>query len=288
MSAPQSVVRRSAGPFTGRVAVTSVMVLFAVYSVLPVWWLLVTATKNKGYLFTTNGFWFSHFDLWANVRDVFTMDGGIFARWMLNSVLYSTVGAAIGTLLSAAAGYALAKYRFRGREAVFNTVLAAVLVPATLFALPLYLMFSEIHLVNTYWAVLIPSVVSPFGVYLSRVYAADSMPDELIEAGRVDGAGEVRIFFTIALRVMSPALVTVFLFQFVGIWNNYLLPVLMLADDRLQPVTVGLAGWREQLNNGTPYNVTVTGAFLSVLPLLVAFLCLQRFWRSGLTAGSVK
>lgn len=108
-----------------------------------------------------------------------------------------------------------------------------------------------------------------------------------IEAGRVDGAGEVRIFFTVALRVMSPALVTVFLFQFVGIWNNYLLPVLMLADDRLQPVTVGLAGWREQLNNGTPYNVTVTGAFLSVLPLVVAFLCLQRFWRSGPTAGSV-
>ncbi|MFH8736533.1 MULTISPECIES: carbohydrate ABC transporter permease [unclassified Streptomyces] len=287
MSTPQTTVRPS-GVAASRGAVMAVMVLFAAYSVLPVWWLVVTATKNKGYLFTTNGFWFSHFDLWSNIRDVFAMDDGIFARWMLNSVVYSAVGAAISTLVCAAAGFALAKYQFRGREAVFNTVLAAVLVPGALFALPLYLMFSKIHLVNTYWAVLIPSVVSPFGVYLTRVYATASVPDELLEAGRVDGASEARIFFTIVLRMMSPALVTVYLFQFVGIWNNYLLPVLMLADDRLQPVTVGLATWREQFNNGTPYNVTITGAFLSVLPLVVAFLSLQRFWRSGLAAGGLK
>jgi multiple sugar transport system permease protein len=186
------------------------------------------------------------------------------------------------------AGYALAKYAFRGRDVVFNVILGAVLVPASMFALPLYLMFSATDLVNTYWAVLLPSIVSPFGVYLSRIYAAASVPDELIEAGRVDGASEARIFWRLAAPVMSPALVTVFLFQFVSSWNNYLLPVLMLSDDRLQPVTVGLANWRAEFNNGVPYNVTITGAALSLVPLLAAFLSLQHFWRSGLTAGSVK
>jgi multiple sugar transport system permease protein len=271
-----------------RTAVFAVMLLAALYSVLPFWWLLVTATKNEGYLFTTNGFWFSHFDLWTNIRDVFAQENGIFARWIANSVLYSVGGASVGTLIAVAAGYGLAKFGFRGRDLAFNVVLGAVLIPAPLFALPLYLMFSKVHLVNTYWAVFLPSIVSPFGVYLSRIYAGASVPDELIEAGRVDGAGETRIFFQIAMRVMSPAMVTIFLFQFVAIWNNYLLPSLMLNSDQLQPITVGLANWRAELNNGIPYNLTITGAFLSTIPLLVAFIALQRFWRSGLTAGSIK
>lgn len=273
---------------SSRAGVFAVLLLFAIYTLIPPWWLLVTATKNKGYLFTTNGLWFSHFDLWANIRDVLNQDDGIFVRWIVNSALYSIGGAAAGTLISAMAGYALAKYAFRGRDLIFNIVLGAVLVPASMFALPLYLMFSELDLVNTYWAVFLPSIVSPFGVYLSRIYAGAGVPDELIEAGRIDGAGEARIFWRIAMPVMSPALVTIFLFQFVGIWNNYLLPVLMLGDDRLQPVTVGLANWRAELNSGVPYNVTITGSLLSVIPLLIAFLSLQRFWRSGLTAGSVK
>jgi multiple sugar transport system permease protein len=272
----------------GRAGILAVMLLFAAYTLVPVWWLVVTATKNQGYLFTTNGFWFSHFDLWTNIRDVFQQQNGIFARWVVNSVIYSIGGAAVSTLLSAMAGYALAKYAFRGRELTFNVILGAVLIPEIMFALPLYLMFSRIGMVNTYWAVFLPSVVSPFGVYLSRIYAGASVPDELLEAGRIDGASEARIFWQVVLPIMSPALVTIFLFRFFGIWNNYLLPLLMLNSDQLQPVTVGLANWREQLNAGVPYNVTITGAFLSVIPLIVAVLVLQRFWRTGLTAGSVK
>ncbi|MEU0452966.1 MULTISPECIES: carbohydrate ABC transporter permease [unclassified Streptomyces] len=283
-----AVRRARRTPLAGRAGVFAVMSLFAVYTLVPVWWLLVTATKNQGYLFTTNGLWFSHFDLWTNIRDVFHEQDGIFTRWLLNSALYSIGGAAVSTTLSAMAGYALAKYSFRGRDLTFNIILGAVLIPDVMFALPLYLMFSEVHLVNTYWAVFLPSVVSPFGVYLSRIYAAASVPDELLEAGRLDGAGEARIFWRVAIPIMSPALVTIFLFQFVSIWNNYLLPLLMINSDELQPVTVGLANWREGVNQGIPYNVTITGAFLSVIPLIIAFLVLQRFWRSGLAAGSVK
>ncbi|MFJ8048318.1 carbohydrate ABC transporter permease [Streptomyces luteogriseus] len=295
-TATPSAARAAAGPpgrprtssLTGRVGVFAVMALFALYTLIPVWWLLVTATKNSGYLFTTNGLWFSHFDLWTNIRDVFQQQDGIFARWLLNSALYSIGGAAVSTTLSAMAGYALSKYAFRGRDLTFNVILGAVLIPDVMFALPLYLMFSQVHLVNTYWAVFLPSIVSPFGVYLSRIYAGASVPDELLEAARLDGAGEARIFWRVAMPIMSPALVTIFLFQFVSIWNNYLLPLLMLNSDELQPVTVGLANWREGVNQGIPYNVTITGAFLSVIPLIVAFLVLQRFWRSGLAAGSVK
>ncbi|MEE1784503.1 carbohydrate ABC transporter permease [Streptomyces sp. SP17BM10] len=271
--------------------VSGVLLLTSGYFLAPVWWLLVASTKTSSGLFSGNGFWFGEFALLDNLDQVFTRQDGIYWEWLGNSALYAVGGAGVSTLVAAMAGYALAKYRFRGRESTFNGVLAAVLVPQPLLAVPLYLMFSRLHLVNGYWAVLLPSMVSPFGVYLARIYAAASVPDELIEAGRIDGAGELRIFATIALRVMSPALVTVFLFQFVAIWTNYLLPVLMLADDHLQPVTVGVVGWQSQRAIGPgapPLNVVVTAAMVSAIPLVVLFLSLQRFWRAGLTAGSTK
>ncbi|MER7175270.1 carbohydrate ABC transporter permease [Streptomyces mesophilus] len=290
-AAPQPGIRQSKPVQPkSRWLVLGVMGLAAVYFLLPVWWLIVSATKTNSDLVSTNGFWFGDFALADNLRQLFEREGGIFPQWLLNTAVYAVGGAAVSTLVSSLAGYALAKYAFWGREFSFNVVLAAVLVPQPLLAIPLYLMFSQVHLVNTYWAVLLPSMVSPFGVYLARIYAAASVPDEVIEAGRMDGAGELRIFFTISMRVMAPALVTIFLFQFVSIWTNYLLPVLMLADDKLQPVTVGIVSWQSQQGLGTaaPYNIIITAALVSVIPLVVLFLTLQRYWRSGLNAGSIK
>lgn len=280
-----------ASPFrAARWVVLGLMTLSLLYFLAPVWWLLVSSTKTNSGLFSGSGFWFGHFNLFTNVRTVFSEQGGIYTRWLINTVIYAVCGAGLSTLFAALAGYALAKFPFRGREAVFNVVLAAVLVPQPLLAIPLYLLFSPIHLVDTYWSVLIPSMVSPFGVYLARIYAAASVPDELLEAARIDGSGETRTFFRIALRVMSPALVTIYLFQFVSIWSNYLLPALMLANDRIQPVTVGIVGWQAQRGIGTavPSNIVITAAMICVVPLIVLFLSLQRFWRSGLAAGSVK
>lgn len=256
---------------------------------LPLWYLFVASSKDRGDLTTTPGLWFSDFQLGANVSDAVTRDGGIFWTWLLNSVLYAGLGAAIGTVIAAMAGYALAKYEFRGREAIFNTILSGVLVPATALALPLFLIFAEVGLTNTYWAVLLPSLVSPFGVYLSRIYAAASVPASLIEAGRLDGAGELRIFFTIAFRLMTPALVTVYLFQFIVIWNNFFLPLIMLVDQDLFPMTLGLFTWNSQtIQDPTLATAVLTGSLLSVVPIIAAFLMLQRYWRSGLGAGGVK
>jgi multiple sugar transport system permease protein len=268
----------------------TLLLLFTVYFLLPYFWLIVSSTKNAGDLFGTFGLWFaSNFHLFSNLQQLFTYQDGIYARWLLNTLLYAGVGGVVGTWLSTMAGYALAKYVFRGRNLVFSLVLGAILVPGTALALPLYLLMSGVGLTNTYWAVLLPSFVSPFGVYFSRIYAAAAVPDELLEAARIDGANEFRTF-TIALHMMIPALVTIFLFQFVAIWNNYFLPLVMLSDERLFPITVGLQTWNVT-TAGTGkflYGLIVTGALISSIPLLVGCVVLQRFWRGGLGAGSVK
>lgn len=272
-----------------RIIVVGLLVVAAVYFLIPVYWLLVAATKSTGDLFGSFGLWFANPQTGANLRNVFSYDGGIYLRWAINSLLYAGIGALVATWLAAMAGYALAKYQFRANRTLFNVILAGVLVPGTALALPLYLLFSKVGLANSYWAVLLPSVVSPFGVYLCNIYAAAAVPDELLEAARIDGASEWRTFRVVALRIMSPALVTIFLFQFVGIWNNYFLPLVMLSDPKLYPITLGLTSWQSFADRRPElYQLTVGGAALSVIPLMVAMVVLQRFWRSGLTQGGIK
>ncbi|WIB33366.1 carbohydrate ABC transporter permease [Curtobacterium sp. MCSS17_005] len=273
-----------------QIVVTGILVIAALYFLVPLYWVIIAATKTTGALFSTPGFWFGgEFALWSNLQQVFTYDGGIFVRWIANSVLYSGVGAVLATYFAAAGGYALAKYDFRGRQFVFGTILGGVLVPGTATALPLFLLFSSMGLTDTYWSVLIPSLVSPFGLFLCRVYAAASVDTTLLEQARIDGAGELRIFHTVVLRQMTPALVTVFLFQVVGIWNNFFLPLIMLADQKLYPITLGLNNWRSQVDRLPEfYQLTTGGVLVSVIPLVIAIIVLQRFWRGGLTEGSVK
>ncbi len=268
-----------------------VMVIATTYFLLPLYWILVASTKSRDALLNSFGFWFSgRFDFFANLGDLGTYDDGIYVRWLANTALYALVAAVLGAFLSSMAGFALAKYVFRGRDLVFSIILGAILVPSTALVLPLYLLMSSVNLTNTYWSVLLPSMVSPFGVYLSRIYAAGSVPDDLLDAARVDGAGEFRTFTTVALRIMSPALVTVFLFQLVAVWTNYFLPLVMLSDPNLFPITVGLQTWftTSGTNQLIPYNLVVIGSLISVIPLVLGFLFLQRFWRTGLTAGGVR
>ncbi|WEK62037.1 MAG: carbohydrate ABC transporter permease [Candidatus Microbacterium colombiense] len=272
-----------------RGAAMLIMGVFTLYFLTPIWWLFIASTKDRGDLLTTAPLWFADWNLFENIHDLVTYDGGIYLRWILNSIGYAGLGALLATVFAGMCGYALAKYTFPGRELFFNVVLGGVLVPATALALPLFLLFSQVNLTNTFWAVLLPSIVSPFGVYLTRIFASASVPDELIEAGRLDGAGEVRTFFTISVRLMTPALITVFLFQFVTIWNNFFLPLIMLRSQELFPITYGLFAWNTQLNQIPELRTYVlVGSFLSIIPLIIAFLMLQRFWQSGLGNGSVK
>jgi multiple sugar transport system permease protein len=267
--------------------------LGVLYFVLPLWWLLVSATKDNAGLFSTFGLWFGgDFALWENLQSLFTLRDGIFLRWIANTIVYSVVSAVGATLLAAMAGYAFAKYDFPGKKALFSVTLGAIMIPLTALALPTYLLFATANLTDTPWAIIIPSLVNPFGVYLMRVYAADAVPDSIIEAARVDGAGENRIFWGVGLRLLGPALVTVFLFSLVGTWNNYFLPLIMLNTSELYPLTVGLAQIQAAASAGggsqALFSDVITGSFVSIIPLIVAFLFLQRYWQSGLATGSVK
>lgn len=264
-----------------------------IYFMVPLVWLVVSSTKTNTDLFTTFGLWFGHgFHLFDNVGSLFTFQGGVFTSWLLNTFLYAVVSSVGAALLATACGYALAKYRFVGRSAVFALIMGSIMVPLTALAIPTYLLFATVNLTDTRLAIILPSLVSPFGVYLMRVYAAEAIDDSLLEAARIDGAGEFAIFTKISLRLLGPGIVTVLLFQLVATWNNYFLPLIMLNTPSLYPVTVGLASWQASASSGggaqVLFSTVLTGAFVSIIPLVVAFLFLQRYWQSGLTAGGVK
>lgn len=288
MSSRRRGIRRPRASIPLHVAMT----LMLIYALLPLFWLVVNASKTQDALFTTFGLWFGgKFALFSNVHDTLTYDHGVYLRWLVNTVLYVVAGAGGATLLATMAGYGLAKYNFLGRRAVFAVVLGAVAVPGTALAVPTFLLFSRLGLTNTPLAIIIPSLLSPFGLYLIWAYARDSVPDELLEAARIDGAGELRTFFTISLRLLSPGVITVLLFTVVATWNNYFLPLIMLNQPKWYPLTVGLNQWNAQsstVGGQAIYNLVITGSLLTIIPIVAAFLVMQRYWQSGLTAGSVK
>ncbi|QER87429.1 carbohydrate ABC transporter permease [Streptomyces tendae] len=270
-------------------ALTSLVVL---YTVVPLIWLVVNATKTQSGLANSSGLWFADdFALWDNIRDTFTYHDGVFTRWLLNTLLYVVLGAGGATLLAVLGGYALAKFDFPGKRGVFATVIGAVAVPGTALAVPTFLMFSKMGLTDTPWAVILPSLVSPFGLYLMWVFATEAIPTELLEAARMDGAGEARTFFQVALPLLAPGIVTVLLFTTVATWNNYFLPLIMLKDPDWYPLTLGLSAWNSQaetVGGEVVFNLVITGSLITILPLVAAFLFLQKYWQSGLAAGSVK
>lgn len=274
------------------VLLTVIMAVFVIYSIVPLFWLVFNSTKTQDSLFSSFGLWFGDgFDLFQNIYETLTYRDGIFVQWLGNTLLYVIVGAGGATLLATIAGYGLAKFDFPGKKAVFAVVLGAVAVPGTALAVPTFLMFSQLGLTNTPWAVILPSLVSPFGLYLVWTFAIDAVPTELLEAARMDGAGEFRTFFTISIRLLAPGIVTVLLFAVVATWNNYFLPLIMLSEPTWYPLTVGLSQWSAQASGvgAQPiYNLVITGSLLTIVPIVVAFLFLQRFWQSGLAAGSVK
>jgi multiple sugar transport system permease protein len=277
----------------GSLVLTALTGLVAFYALVPLAWLVINATKSQAGLFSSFGLWFDHghFALVQNLRDTFTYDHGIYLRWLGNTLLYVALGAGGATFLAVLAGYGLAKFDFPGRRGVLAIVLGAVAVPPTALAVPTFLMFSKLGLTDTPWAVLIPSLICPFGLYLMWTFAAQAIPDEMLEAARVDGASEMRTFFKISVPLLAPGIVTTLLFNMVTTMNNYLLPLIMLKNPHWYPLTVGLNSWNAQAATAggqAVFNLVITGSLVTVVLLLAAFLLLQRYWQSGLAAGSVK
>ncbi|MGN6325388.1 carbohydrate ABC transporter permease [Pseudolysinimonas sp.] len=282
VSVPRGRLHRS------RVVPTIVLILGAVYTLIPILWVVTASSKSRGELFSSFSF-IPGTGFGQNLGDLLTYEGGVFWSWALNSLIYAGGGAVLSTLVSAMAGYALARYRFPGRAIVFTVLLAGVMLPQITVAIPQYFLVSAIGLANTQWSVLLPSIINPFGIYLACIYAQGAVPDETVEASRIDGASEFRTFRSIALPMMMPGLVTVFMLQFIGIWNNFLLPFLMLSDESKFPLTTGLYLLLNR-GTGTPalYSLAIMGALLSIVPIVVLMLFLQRYWRLDLISGSLK
>jgi multiple sugar transport system permease protein len=278
------------GTVTG---LTVLCALFAIFTLVPIAWIVINSTKTQSNIFETFGFSFARpFEFFRNFSLLFQdVDGyGTYFRWFGNTALYAVLGGVGATALAAFAGYGFARYDFRGSRVMFYLVIAALLVPISAITLPLYLTYAKVHLINSIWGMVLPSMVSPVGVYLMKVFVDVSVPRELLAAARIDGASEIKIFFRLALPLMVPGLMTVLLLSIVGVWNNYFLPLIIFSQNQLYPLTVGLGLWAERAQNSGNaelFPLVVVGGLVTIIPLIALFLVLQRYWRSGLLLGSL-
>jgi len=271
---------------------TVVAALAAIYVLAPIYWLIVASSKNSGQLFSSSTFLPpSHLSWATNFRLMFSVDNGYFKYWLINSIIFAVVTAALATAVSTLCGYALAKYRFRGRKVVFGMVVGSLLIPSTALVVPLFLLEHDTGLINSYQGVILPLLVYPFGVYLMSLFSADAVPDALVDAARVDGASEIRAFWKVSRPLLMPGMVTLFLLSFVGTWNNYFLPLVLLGSTTRFPLTVGLSTWASELNMagaGQPlYSEVILGSLISVLPMLILFPFLQKYIARGLAFGAI-
>lgn len=288
--APIAPDKRRVSPAT--VVRQIVLAVFLIYCLLPATWIIAAMTKDNGQIFSTFGLWFTYpFHFLENLSGLVTYQDGIFVRWFGNSLLYAASISIGSTMICALGGYAFSKYDFPAKQFLFNFILGTIMVPSTALVLPLFLMLNKIGLVNNMLGVILPSLVNPFGLYLMKVFWDSALPNELIEASRLEGASELKIFWRIGMPLMQTGLVTVALLAFVGAWNNFFLPLIVLSQQNLYPLTLGLNVWNSVSAGagGKPvYNLIAIGSLVSVLPLLIAFVALGKYWRGGLTAGATK
>lgn len=270
-------------PRLAKAAVNGLMVGLAAISLAPLLWMLSVSLMQPGEA--------SHYPppllpaapTLDNYRLLFARAG--MGRYLLNSVLIASLVTVCSLLFNTLAGYAFAKLRFTGRDATFRALLAALVIPGQVAMMPLFLMLKQMGLVNSYAGAVIPGMAGVFGIFLVRQYAR-SIPDELLEAARIDGAAEARIFFQIVLPVLKPILVTLAIFSFLGAWNDFMWPLIVLSDSSLHTLPVALASLSRQ--HVQDNELMMAGSVVTVLPVLLLFLVLQRYYLQGLLVGSVK
>ena len=218
-----------------------------------------------------------------NYRELFAKHAA--GRYMFNSALVATLATLISLVFNTLAGYAFAKLRFRWRDRIFRGLLGALVIPSQVAMIPLFALVKELGLVSTYGGVIVPAMATVFGMFLVRQYAR-SIPDELLEAARIDGAGEWRIFVTIVLPLLKPIVVTLAIFTFLASWNDFMWPLIVLSDQAWQTAPVALASLsREHVQDN---ELMMAGSMVTVVPVLLLFLALQRYYLQGLLLGSVK
>jgi multiple sugar transport system permease protein len=265
------------------ILVNGALVLVAFFALFPLLWMLSVSFMHAGEASTLPPPLLPRVPTLENYRELFVRAG--MGRYLLNSLLVASAITLLSLVFNLAAGYAFAKLRFAGRDRVFQTLLAALVIPAQVAMIPLFLVMKWLHLVNSYGGVIVPAMSTVFGIFLVRQYAR-SIPDDLLEAARIDGAGEWRIFAVIVLPLLKPIVVTLAIFTFLASWNDFMWPLIVLSDQAWQTAPVALAALsREHVQDN---ELMMAGSVVTVLPVLALFLALQRYYLEGLLLGSVK
>lgn len=267
----------------GVVAINVLAALLAMLVLAPLLWMITVSLMSTGEAAAFPPPILPKLPTLEHYRTLF-VDYGV-GRYLFNSAFLAAAATALALIFTLPAGYAFAKLRFRGRERMFQILVGALVIPGQIGMLPLFLLLKYMGLVNTYAGALVPWLAGIFGIFLVRQYAL-SVPDELIEAGRVDGASEWQIFRRIILPALQPVIVTLALFVFLGSWNDFIWPLIILSDQDLYTLPVALAALsREHVQDN---ELMMAGSVVTTLPVLIVFLLLQRYYLSGLMAGSVK
>jgi multiple sugar transport system permease protein len=263
--------------------VNGLLIGIAAVSLAPLLWMLSVSFMSAGEASTFPPPLLPAHATVANYRELFERAG--MGRYFLNSAMLASAVTAISLLFNVMAGYAFAKLPFRGREPIFKALLAALVIPGQVAMMPLFLMLKNMGLVNSFGGILIPGLASIFGIFLVRQYAR-TIPDDLLEAARIDGASEARIFFSIVLPLLKPVLVTLAIFTFLGSWNDFMWPLIVLTDSDLHTLPVALSALsREHVQDN---ELMMAGSVVTILPVLALFLVMQRYYIQGLLMGSVK
>jgi multiple sugar transport system permease protein len=266
-----------------RLAVNLATALVALLVLAPLLWMVSVSLMARGEASTFPPPLLPSAPTFEHYRTLFVEHG--VGRYLLNSAFLAAAATALALLFTLPAGYAFAKLRFRGRQRIMQALVGALVIPGQIGMLPLFLLLKYMGLVNSYAGALVPWLAGIFGVFLVRQYAL-SVPDEMIEAGRVDGASEWQIFRLIVLPALQPVIVTLAIFVFLGSWNDFIWPLIILSDQDLYTLPVALAALsREHVQDN---ELMMAGSVITTLPVLVLFLALQRYYLSGLMAGSVK
>ena len=265
------------------VALHAGLVIGALLTALPLWWMVAASFMPTGEASSLPPRLWPSAPTLAQYRLLFArLD---LARAALNSMLVATLATVLAVLFNSMAGYSFAKLAFRGRDRVYRLLVAALVIPGQIAMLPLFLMLKQLGLINTYWGVVVPSLASIYGIFLVRQYA-QGIPDSLLDAARVDGASEWRIYWSLVLPWCRPILVTLGLFTFMGAWNDFLWPLVVLTDGDLYTLPVALASLVGEHVQDT--ELMMAGAVLTVMPVVVLFLALQRFYIAGVMGGAIK
>ncbi|MFJ2863923.1 carbohydrate ABC transporter permease [Kitasatospora sp. NPDC087314] len=267
----------------GQVLLTGAMLALLAFTVAPLYWLVIASTHTSHDIFGRPPHLLPGGELGTNLAHLEESVG--FGRVVLNSVLLSVTYTVLGGIVCTLAGYGFAKYRFRGQGLLFSLLLLALVVPTQLTIVPLFKMMVNLDWLNTYQAVLLPNLALPFGIFLMR-QSMRSLPDELLQAGRIDGCGEFRLFFRVALPTMRPALAALAMFLFLFQWNDFLWPLVALRDPASYTVPVALAALTG--SSDVDYGQLLTGTAVAAVPMAVLFLFLQKHFVSGMLAGAVK